>query len=595
LIPSLVIMFYYYLGRYYTELKIRERPWEQRNDPVMVGDLPLKQQDYLLRVLDAENPPPPTEHSLRDRNHYKARQLESIQVLLHLEGQKTEAVAIDGEMLRENAPYHEEIRANWEQFTRVQANNQPESFKLKNMTLPPAPFFRNHIVPILQNDTLVSLDLIGCNMGPDMFQGVAEILNKCPTLITLGLAKNNFENVEDAKALSLAVSKHKGLFFVDLSTCGLGGKDDILSLLLKGCKQLNGLDLSWNGFSSGSLSVIANFFLSNHIKTVTILGLRGSSFDDKSATLFNKALEKKNNTMEQLSFASTNVTLSTDIQRNLVLNDRLLHIDLSGNSLGKIGAKYIAKHLKKNPPLSILSLKGCGLPNQSAKSLCNALKRNTHLAHFFLDDNKFNDSSVPFFADALRSNSTLLSFHMSGNNIKVKSKFGRRELINRALCNPDSLQTIAASNHTCLVTLNSGKNGDRRTHEDKFRKINALENEGKKIRYKVIAALFTLKTIEFNPREFQHIPLELMPRLLELVQQEMGYGKYGREVWKAPNRAKGSNPRLTRVYEVVHGWSMLPSLFARGPGKLKKKAAKKRKLAFAFKEADDEKWTPKSR
>ena len=33
----------------------------------------------------------------------------------------------------------------------------------------------------------------------------------------------------------------------------------------------------------------------------------------------------------------------------------------------------------------------------------------------------------------------------------------------------------------------------------------------------------------------------------------------------------------------------------RGPGKLKKKAAKKRKHAFAFKEADDEEWTPNSR
>ena len=79
---------------------------------------------------------------------------------------------------------------------------------------------------------------------------------------------------------------------------------------------------------------------------------------------------------------------------------------------------------------------------------------------------------------------------------------------------------------------------------------------------KVIAALFTLKSIAFRPMDFQDIPLELMPRLLELVQLELGYGRYGREVWKTPIRAKGSNPRLTRVYEVMQGWSMLPSLFA---------------------------------
>ena len=95
-----------------------------------------------------------------------------------------------------------------------------------------------------------------------------------------------------------------------------------------------------------------------------------------------------------------------------------------------------------------------------------------------------------------------------------------------------------------------------------FRNINSLDDEGQKIRFKIIAALFTLETVAFNSSDFQNVPLELMPRLLELVQQELGYGRYGREVWKAPIRAKGSNPCLTRVYEVVHGWTMLPSLFS---------------------------------
>jgi len=36
----------------------------------------------------------------------------------------------------------------------------------------------------------------------------------------------------------------------------------------------------------------------------------------------------------------------------------------------------------------------------------------------------------------------------------------------------------------------------------------------------------------------------------------------------------------------------LPRATQRGPGKIKKKAVKKRKHAFAFKEADDEEWTP---
>ena len=204
---------------------------------------------------------------------------------------------------------------------------------------------------------------------------------------------------------------------------------------------------------------------------------------------------------------------------------------------------------------------GCSLPNKSAEGLCTALKRNTNLVHLDLKDNKFNDRSVPFFADALRNNSTLLTLNMSSNNIKMS---GRKELITRALCDPTSLQAIVGSNHTCLVTLNSGNNGNRLTYEDGFRNINALEKEGQKIRYKVIAGLFTLETIAFKPRDFQNIPLELMPRLLELVQQEMGYNGCGEEVWKAKakKRKRNDSQCLTRVYGVVHGWSMLPSLFA---------------------------------
>ena len=245
----------YYLAANYAYRQRRERPPDQRNDPIMVGDLPLKRQEQLLRVLDAENPP--TERW--DSNYGKARRLENFQVLLHLEGQKTEAVILDGDDYYCCAPYHEEIRPNWEQFTRVQANNQLEDFTMKNVTLPPSPFFRNQIVPILQNDTLMRLDLIECKLGPSEIEGVAEILKQAPTLVSLGLAHNKFEEVDCAKALSSAILKHKKLFFVDMSNCRLGSNGEILSVILKGCKKLNGLDLAWNGFDSKSLALLPNF------------------------------------------------------------------------------------------------------------------------------------------------------------------------------------------------------------------------------------------------------------------------------------------------------------------------------------------------
>ena len=547
----------------------RNRPSDQRNDPIMVGDLPLKRADYLCSVLNPELGPAPAVGNENDlplmwicdwKTRSTALCLQNLQVLLHLKGQEGCEIVIDGSCrnIAVQAPFHEEIRGNWEQLARVLGeNDQLEEFQISNIAMPPAPFFADKMAPSLEKSSLLRLDLNNCGLTSSEFESVAKLLKAFPTLISLGLSHNEICEVADAKLLSTAMTKHKMLSFVDLSKCGLEKSEEILSLLLKGSKKLSGLDLGGNGFDFKSLALIAKF-VSSH-KSITVLDLEGSKFDNESITTFIKAAEK-NDTLEEVSLASTDFTLSKKILRGLVSNGKLLNIDLSWNKLTKDTIEFIIKHLKGNPPLSILSLVGCGLSSRSAESLCNALKRNNNLAHLDLKCNNFNDRSVPFFVDALLNNSTLLTLRISGNKITVKS--GRKELITRALCDPTSLQTIAASNHTCLVTLNEGRSGNKVTREDDFRKINALENEGQKIRYKVILSLFTSKTVAFNPRDFQHFPLELMPHLLELVQHQMGYGRYGRNVWKAPIKKKGSNPRLTRVYEIIHGWSMLPSLFA---------------------------------
>eukprot|EP00985_Skeletonema_marinoi_P011628 scaffold5533_cov104-Skeletonema_marinoi.AAC.4 len=133
-----------YLAANYARDQRRERPSEQRNDPIMVGDLPLKREDYLFRVLNAENPSTVSYNP----NYGKARKLENLQVLLHLEGQETEAVILRGCEYSwghwnggRRVLFHEDIRANWEQFAREQANNQLEDFTISDVRLPPAPFF----------------------------------------------------------------------------------------------------------------------------------------------------------------------------------------------------------------------------------------------------------------------------------------------------------------------------------------------------------------------------------------------------------------------------------------------------------------------
>ena len=136
-----------------------------------------------------------------------------------------------------------------------------------------------------------------------------------------------------------------------------------------------------------------------------------------------------------------------------------------------------------------------------------------------------------------------------------------------------------------------------------------------------------MNTDLYNPRSFDSIPLELMPYLLEMLQQGIGYNGFGKEVapkdmmnmksdrkygrwnpltkkWeKGPSKDEES---LSRLYEVITSWQSLPQLFARGPGvmkvsskaeaKSKKKKSKPRKKRRKFgdeSDDEDEAWIPR--
>ena len=130
----------------------------------------------------------------------------------------------------------------------------------------------------------------------------------------------------------------------------------------------------------------------------------------------------------------------------------------------------------------------------------------------------------------------------------------------------------------------------------------------------------------YNPRSFDKVPLELMPCLLEMLQQGIGYNGFGKDI--APKRMLGKksdrkyrrwNPltrkpettpskndvSLSRLYEVITSWQGLPQLFSRGPGVMKvsskaevnkKKKSKPRKKRRKFgdeSDDEDEAWIPK--
>ncbi len=98
-----------------------------------------------------------------------------------------------------------------------------------------------------------------------------------------------------------------------------------------------------------------------------------------------------------------------------------------------------------------------------------------------------------------------------------------------------------------------------------------------------------------------------MPRLFELIQQEIGYNGCGKDVvpdsWMQAKRGKYyPDPSLKRLYETIMAWPSLPLLFNRGAGELKTKRKvtksktkprKKRRKFGDEEDSDDEAWVPK--
>lgn len=134
------------------------------------------------------------------------------------------------------------------------------------------------------------------------------------------------------------------------------------------------------------------------------------------------------------------------------------------------------------------------MPTRSADVLIQSLKSNTNLEHLDLSRNNITDKSVPAFTDALQNNTTLLSLDLSYNNLKVQT--GRKGML-KVLCDVSSLDSIANnSNHTCSMLIAGCNYGG--TYEDELMKINALDNEGEKIRYKVVLTLCVLNKELYN-------------------------------------------------------------------------------------------------
>jgi len=95
-----------------------------------------------------------------ENNRYEvALRLKELQFTLRHENHKKNQISLESATC---APYQEELLPSWNAFADSQKNNKSlTSIKIKKIYLPPSPFFKDKLYPILKkNKNLTSLDLL---------------------------------------------------------------------------------------------------------------------------------------------------------------------------------------------------------------------------------------------------------------------------------------------------------------------------------------------------------------------------------------------------------------------------------------------------
>ena len=269
--------------------------------------------------------------------------------------------------------------------------------------------------------------------------------------------------------------------------------------------------------------------------SLVFLNLGGDTITDMSvANTFSDAIKNHSN-LHMIMLLDCSLSNGTDILRIILEGcTRLPSLVLDMNNLRSEAAVLLADFIRNNHLMDTLELEHNNFSNDDTLLLASALKYNTNL-------NKLN----------LQKN----------NNITEE---GEKTLL-KAMFDPTSMDSIVKSNHTCLPYTYDIEDIDatdqRPSLEQELFNINGWETRiGKKIRWKVVLALCGVDGELFDLSYLNDLPIQLMPRVLELIQ------KHTEARTEEVTHTLVYHPRLlekdalTRLFHTLRGWE-LPLLF----------------------------------
>lgn len=301
----------------------------------------------------------------------------------------------------------------------------------------------------------------------------------------------------------------------------------VLDIMFPSFQSLNlvHLTLHQTGLGSGGLLKLSSFIKESTSIQNLVIGV--ATFNLSVAKSLSDAI-KEHPSLERIGF--TQCGLDENMARKVLEGvTRLRLFGLSFQKLGLESVNVIAEFIRSNQLVEIIQL---GRDNIS-------------------------DSDVLVLASALKTNTNLRQLDLQCNDITEE---GEKTLL-KAMYDPTSMESIVESNHVCKAfTYDINKLLIMIRRPPIEREILNINNDDisikQKIRKKVVLALCGLDGGLFDLSHLNDLPLQLMPRVLGLIQE------HSQTRINAVRRMPGQLEKdaLSSLFHTLRGWD-LPLLF----------------------------------
>lgn len=264
---------------------------------------------------------------------------------------------------------------------------------INNCFLTDEDFF--HITRFLINNTQIQDLDISCNsFSSKSTQVIAELLEKCSSLVSFYFSYNNLTE-EHIEYIGTLLGKNPSVQRIYARCLGL--KDigaDLLTKSLAKNSTLKYLNIGDNEISDVGFIKVCQNLLSNEV--LSCLNVGRNQITEKSMKALADLL-KSNKSLKEINLGKNNISdIGVQILDESVGDATvgLSMFNVRDNNISQKGAKYLSSFVEKCETLEILNLCDNHLGTDGVEKTCSSVIPNNNIKYLYISDNDFSKKEI---------------------------------------------------------------------------------------------------------------------------------------------------------------------------------------------------------